>query len=220
MIELLVSLSLILTGLVGALFVVQSALRLSQAARNELIASQLVAEGIEIARNFRDNNWLNVNFADADDFGCGTVSDNWRGGVLGGAYRSCPGFYEADYNDLFFNEDDPSGMFPVRLAALGVGQEEVAAQNASRLKLGNPGNTGGLSAYLYDTAVTGELTRFRRIIEIREGELTATDPNADTHSVIVRSTVTWNGRGGRLCGYTFDPTLHCLRTEELMYNWF
>lgn len=56
--ETIVAVGLILVGLVAALALITSSLFYASNIQDRLIAANLAAEGIEIVRNIRDNNWL------------------------------------------------------------------------------------------------------------------------------------------------------------------
>lgn len=58
LVEVLVALFILTTAVVAGLSAVNSGLSSTQVAKSKLIAANLTQEGIEIARNIRDNNWL------------------------------------------------------------------------------------------------------------------------------------------------------------------
>ena len=58
LVEVLVALFILTTAVVAGLSTVNSGLSSTQVAKSKLIAANLTQEGIEIARNIRDNNWL------------------------------------------------------------------------------------------------------------------------------------------------------------------
>jgi Tfp pilus assembly protein PilV len=58
LVEMIVAISIILTGLVGALSLTISNLKGVDEAGTRVVASNLAKEGVEVARNFRDANWL------------------------------------------------------------------------------------------------------------------------------------------------------------------
>ena len=58
LVEMIVALAIILTGLVGALSLTISNLTGVDEAGTRVVASNLAREGVEIVRNFRDTNWL------------------------------------------------------------------------------------------------------------------------------------------------------------------
>lgn len=58
LIETMAAVSIIVIGLISALGTITTALFYVSNIQDRLIAVNLVAEGIEVARNIRDNNWL------------------------------------------------------------------------------------------------------------------------------------------------------------------
>ena len=58
LVEVLVALFILITGVVAGLSTINSGLASTQVAKSKLIAANLTQEGIEIVRNIRDNNWL------------------------------------------------------------------------------------------------------------------------------------------------------------------
>lgn len=77
LIETMVAVSVVVIGLVSALGAINTALFYVSNIQNRLIAANLVAEGIELTRNIRDNNWL--------------AGLAWNNGLADGDYQ-------ADYN--------------------------------------------------------------------------------------------------------------------------
>ncbi|MFA7209734.1 MAG: hypothetical protein WC120_05680 [Parcubacteria group bacterium] len=59
LIETLFSVLLITTGILTVMGLVGSGMAVSLDARNQLVAVELAQEGVELARNIRDNNWEN-----------------------------------------------------------------------------------------------------------------------------------------------------------------
>jgi len=60
LIEVVFSIFLLSTGLVAAVQLVTSGIVESMDSRDQLIASELAQEGLELVRNIRDNNWANA----------------------------------------------------------------------------------------------------------------------------------------------------------------
>lgn len=71
--ETIVATGLILVGLVAALALITTSLFYASNIQDRLIAANLAAEGIEIVRNIRDNNWLK--------------SISWNNGLTDGDYQ-------------------------------------------------------------------------------------------------------------------------------------
>ncbi|MDP3964021.1 MAG: hypothetical protein Q8Q39_06035, partial [bacterium] len=74
LIETLMALFVLIVGVVGSFAVVSQAIRTSPGARQELIATQLAQEGVEIARNIRDVTLLKIGDARLQDQ---PLSKNW-----------------------------------------------------------------------------------------------------------------------------------------------
>lgn len=74
--EIVVAIFIITMGLVGVLSLINQNIQVEYINKNNLIASQLAQEGLELVRNIRDNNWL-----------AGSV---WN-------YNIAPGSYIVDY---------------------------------------------------------------------------------------------------------------------------
>lgn len=71
LIETIVAVGIIVIGLVSALALITNSLFYVSSVGDRLIAANLIAEGLEVARNIRDNNWLqnlswNNGLADGD----------------------------------------------------------------------------------------------------------------------------------------------------------
>ena len=99
LIELIIALSLITAGVIGAFGVFQKIIISTSIASSRLIASYLAQEGIEIVRNIRDSNWLE----DAED---PLVDIEWSGGLTG-----CQAGCEADYRDQKGEVDSYGGRY-------------------------------------------------------------------------------------------------------------
>lgn len=74
LIETIVAVGIIVIGLISALTLITNALFYVSNINDRLIAANLTAEGIEVARNIRDNNWLQ-NLA-------------WNNGLANGDYQA------------------------------------------------------------------------------------------------------------------------------------
>jgi len=58
LIEMIIAIAIILTGLIGALALTISNLSGAQESNTRIVASNLAREGIDVVRNIRDTNWL------------------------------------------------------------------------------------------------------------------------------------------------------------------
>ena|SRR3989344_2044476 len=103
LIETIVAVGVIMIGLVSALGAITTALFYVSNIQNRLIAANLAAEGVEIVRNIRDNNWLQ--------------NLSWNSGLNDGNYQaacqlaSCNSISFSSYsgNPLLF--DSASGLY-------------------------------------------------------------------------------------------------------------
>jgi len=86
LVEVIVALTIIMVGIVGAYGLVNQSLAMANNASARLTAAYLGKEGIEIVRNIRDGNYLKIY---GDD---GSHSYGWDDGLLG-----CTGGCGADY---------------------------------------------------------------------------------------------------------------------------
>jgi prepilin-type N-terminal cleavage/methylation domain-containing protein len=98
LIELLVAMAMIGIGLIGIASLAAQNVRVQYFNRNSLISAQLAQEGLELARNRRDNNWKSASPASslADIYDTGFVID----------YK--PDSYKDGYNDI-------TGTDPLRI---------------------------------------------------------------------------------------------------------
>lgn len=60
--EVIVAIAIITTGITGTVTLTYSNLRSNETSINQIIAANLAREGIEVVRNIRDENWLQGNF--------------------------------------------------------------------------------------------------------------------------------------------------------------
>ncbi len=71
LIEVLVASSILIVGIVAALILAMYSLRVAEVSKQELIATNLAREGVEVVRNIRDSNWLDQSDPD------------WTSGLVG-----------------------------------------------------------------------------------------------------------------------------------------
>ena len=74
LLETIVAIGIIIVGLVSALGLITNALFYVSNIQDRLIAVNLIEEGIEVARNIRDNNWLQ--------------NLSWNNGLADGSYQA------------------------------------------------------------------------------------------------------------------------------------
>lgn len=60
LLEVLIAIGVIIVGMVGTITLVITSTKAGATSRNEIIATNLAREGLEIARSIRDNNWLAI----------------------------------------------------------------------------------------------------------------------------------------------------------------
>jgi hypothetical protein len=68
LIEIIVAIAIIVTGISGAVTLTYSNLRSNESSITQIIGANLAREGVEVVRNLRDENWL-------------LGSDNWYDGI-------------------------------------------------------------------------------------------------------------------------------------------
>jgi len=81
--EVIIAVSVLTVAVGGTYALISQTLRAASLANSRLVAAHLAQEGVEIVRNFRDNNWLNQRI---------NPGLSWKAGLGAGEY-------EADYND-------------------------------------------------------------------------------------------------------------------------
>lgn len=104
LIELLVAMAMVGIGLIGVASLAAQNIRVQYFNRNSLISAQLAQEGLELARNRRDNNWKSASPAGslADIYDYGFIID----------YK--PNHYASGFNDITETEQlriDEDGFY-------------------------------------------------------------------------------------------------------------
>jgi len=101
LLEIVVAILVVTMGLVGVLPLITQNIQVEYINKNNLIASQLAQEGLELVRNIRDNNWL--------------AGNDWDNGLT-------PGTYIVDYTG---NINSVAGIGEARLQQRDdVGEED------------------------------------------------------------------------------------------------
>lgn len=93
LLEVIIASFILIIGVVGAFSLIQRASYSASIGGNQLIASYLAQEGIEITRNIRDTNFLKIHKG---------LGGSWNDGLT----TVCPAGCEADYNDILLTLDD------------------------------------------------------------------------------------------------------------------
>ena len=122
LIETMVAIGVIAIGLVSALGAITTALFYVSNVENKLIAANLVAEGAEVARSIRDNNWL-ANLA-------------WNNGLADGDYQTA-------YNSTLFSPysgnslllDSSTGLYNYSLGSPTVYLRKISVANLSSYEI-------------------------------------------------------------------------------------
>lgn len=98
LIETMVAISIITIGLMSTLSLVITSTALVTSIHDRLIGANLAAEGLEIARNIRDNNWLQ--------------SQPWNNGLADGDYQAAYNSAALNaYGDAFLLLDAATGVY-------------------------------------------------------------------------------------------------------------
>jgi len=98
LLETIVATGVIAVGLVSSLTLINNSLILSFSFQDRLIAANLAAEGIEVVRNIRDNNWLK--------------SLSWNNGLSDGNYNvSYSSLSLIPYSDVPLRLNSSNGIY-------------------------------------------------------------------------------------------------------------
>ena len=116
--ETIVAIGLILVGLVTALALITTSLFYSSNIQDRLIAANLAAEGIEIVRNIRDNNWLQ--------------SISWNSGLTNGDYQAAyNSIILSAYNEQPFLFDSSANLYSYASGAITPYVRKISIANIS-----------------------------------------------------------------------------------------
>lgn len=100
--EVIIAILIISIGMIGVLSLITQNIQVQYIGKNDLIASQLAQEGLELVRNIRDENWL-----------VGAGGDTWKSGN-GDANMNIvqDGGYAIDYSGVIVDVDsiDNAGL--------------------------------------------------------------------------------------------------------------
>ncbi|OHA66878.1 MAG: hypothetical protein A3C04_02450 [Candidatus Wildermuthbacteria bacterium RIFCSPHIGHO2_02_FULL_45_25] len=148
LIEVIVAVGIITVGVVGVLSLVNQSLSLSTDLRNRIVATYLAQEGVELVRNMRDYNWLNVR-----PFYTGIAKTDATHTNCLDSEVEC--YYEAGYLAGSF-----SGLTNCAVAC--------AFANLRTLKINLDADTPEYGMYYYPpAAVPQQVTPYRRRIGVR-----------------------------------------------------
>ena len=96
--EVLIAIFILTTGIGGVYGLIHFTLSFTSTTHNQLVASYLAQEGVEIVRNIRDSNFLRIR--------SGVPGANWKDGIDVPA-GLCGGGCKTDYNDASLNPVSP-----------------------------------------------------------------------------------------------------------------
>jgi len=194
-IELIVSIFILSIGVLGVFSAFSMITILTSSTADRLTATYLAQEGMEIVRNIRDTNWLNMDGATGDFPSCASGNDptsncpfSWVDGI-----DNCESFgCQADYTT---GTNVASIMNPW-------------SDDGDYLFL----NTDTDGFYSYDATVTQ--TKFKRKITITQ---------VTTYILKVNVQVSWDKKAtilnsGSLAGAC--SASNCITTEETLYDWY
>jgi prepilin-type N-terminal cleavage/methylation domain-containing protein len=197
-IELVISIAILSVGLVGIFGAFSVVAILTSDVEKNLVASYLSQEGMEIVRNIRETNWLNMDNCDGE-----SCDYTWVDGLTTGSINysiNCTGGCQADYK------------------AKGSGSgNSLNVYTGS----GNYLNIDENGFYSYDSYGVLTSSGFKRKIFITC--LPSGDCNLD-HIIKVRTEVSWDKKANILlnagaqagtCG-----AYNCIATEGVLYNWY
>lgn len=215
MLEAVVAVFIILVGLVSALVLILSSILAAGSSKNELVASNLAREAIEVVRSKRDANWL------ATDSGTGTDWDEGLDDSL--EYRAVLNFQDDDSDPATYME-----------WSLLFGDYDLNS-NQTRIYYMDRGGYRVYNQYddnhteeRYRVPINAQSTNFRRLITtkpicydpngeieldsalIQPGEDCASHPPHDRKiGIQVYITIQW----------TDKDKIHQLTQEDRIYNW-
>ncbi len=187
MVEMMVAITIIATGLIGMLGLINRSLGIQRVTAEQYTATYLAAEGIEIMKNFFDRSYI---IAQTDAPG----SDNFYGSTpptgLSTEDFIEPGIYELDYNSDIF----PQGNNALSCGLVGGEPNQSALEslfeNCSTARFLNFNSATGI--FSYDGSP--EPSKFRRLIIVDEPQ-EYNNVGAGLNFRIT-SAVEWSSRGG------------------------
>lgn len=144
--EIIVVVFIISMGLVGVLSLIIQNVQVQYFNKNNLIASQLAQECLELIRNIRDNNWLAGN-----DWDSGLVPENYYIVDYTGSLNSVAGISEAklQLRDTGFYWHDPSDPDTIFSRLITITQPSSELLNISCLVQWS--EKSGVKEYVVDT---------------------------------------------------------------------
>lgn len=200
-IELIISIFILSVAIVGIFSAFSVIKILTYDTADRLTATYLAQEGMEIVRNIRDTNWLNMDFCAAtpSDSRCTPNLPAWVDGL-----GSCTNGCEADYRTGTGQQDSSSVM-------------TQWTSSGRYLKINLPPNGSGFYNY-----TSGAQTKFKRKITI--ASITDVDGLTD-HIIKVTVQVSWDKKAtilsSKVSAGTCNATAsNCITAEGTLYDWY
>lgn len=190
LIETLVAIFILITGLVSALSLAIYSFKHTDSSSKQIVATALARQGVEAVKNMRDTNWLNDNLADCSSYfsqpsGSQYCYKNWLGSNSSGNNFYALGSSSAGSNGINYTADYDSLNNSWSLNA-----------SPSSYALYYDKNTGN-----YSSNSSGLPTIYSRMVNIVQ-DFTAPFNITDNPRLIVTATVWWHDGS---CPSTTNP---------------
>lgn len=171
--ETVIALSVIITGLVGALALAVNNLSSTSDSGMRIVAGNLAREGVEVVRSLRDSNWL---AGDAWDQGLFSVADPADDHTATVEFREVPPFGE-NFWTLNFNPDT-------------ITQEQAKLKINSSLYTHSAGETSNFSRLLTLDEICDDGS-----LVVEADQTSCVAEGKEKSGIRVLSEVRWHGRG-------------------------
>jgi prepilin-type N-terminal cleavage/methylation domain-containing protein len=126
LVEVLVALFILTTGIVAGLVVVNQGLSATQIAKSRLVAANLVQEGIEVVRNIRDTNWIEKEINPALSWDDGLLVGDWEASYQSQSLESYQGRYlKIDANGFYNYTDGNDTKFKRKITIERINNEQL-----------------------------------------------------------------------------------------------
>lgn len=197
-IEMVIAIFVMVMGIIGAFGAFSSVGILASDSADKLIATYLAQEGIELVRNIRDSNWLEMDLYETgnlkETLSLEYTTPSWSNKLT-------------NFSNNEFKIDWKNGYW-------------LDYKNQSKddyLKVDNNG------FYSYEEE-TGQKTKFKRKIFITEIPDISQGTNPDTYHILkVKVEVSWDRKANifeeSLVAGDCQPN-NCIAVEEVLYNWY
>ncbi len=197
LLETIIALGIIISGLVGVMGLTLSNQQASFDSSERVIAVNLAREGVEVIRNTRDSNWLQCAY-ESSVLQC----SNWDASLVSGSDTTAA---------LLFNPETNTWSIDFTADAISHSYARIWRRNS-----GTPGELIG--TYFQSAEATpsnATLTSYKRLISLSEicTDKTISETNCSGGNpkigIRVQSTVQWETSGKTLS----------VTTEERLFNW-